>query len=117
MTDRSLTFSTVRLHGDMRTVTNQFIRGLNTRFEARDCRGISDSKEPTNLRYEHGPLRAYIINRDLGYRFEVEPETHVYTGFRVNERGNSPWAKPHKSEPAKAVRKNSSPFHRHDRYR
>ena len=89
MTDRSLRFVPVRLFGDMRTAATQYIRGLNTRSESRSCRGISDTKLPTNVRYEYGPLRAYILNRDLGYRFEVEPATHAYTAFRVNEYGRA----------------------------
>lgn len=101
MTDRSLRFVTVRLFGDMRTAATQYIRDLNTRSESRSCRGIGDTKLPTNVRYEYGPLRAYILNRDLGYRFEVEPATHAYTAFRVNEYGSPVWAKPRKYEPAK----------------
>jgi hypothetical protein len=101
VTDRSLRFTTVRLFGDMQTAATQYIRGLNTRSESRSCRGISDTKPPTNVRYEYGPLRAYILNRDLGYRFEVEPATHAYTAFRVNEHGSPAWAKPRKYEPAK----------------
>ena len=46
-------------------------------------------------------MRAYILNRDLGYRFEVEPARHAFTAFRVNEYGSPVWAKPRKYEPAK----------------
>ncbi len=101
MTDRNLRFTTVRLFGEMQTAATQYIRGLNTRSENRSCRGISDTKPPTNVRYEYGPLRAYILNRDLGYRFEVESATHTYTAFRVNEHGSPVWAKPPKREPEK----------------
>lgn len=85
----------------MQTAATEYIRGLNTRSESRSCRGISDTKPPTNIRYEYGPLRAYILNRDLGYRFEVEPATHTYTAFRVNKHGSPVWAKPLKCEPEK----------------
>jgi hypothetical protein len=99
--DYSLRFTTVHMFDDMRTSATQYIRGLNGRIEHRACHGISDTHPPTNVRYEYGPLRVLIFNRDLGYTFEVEPATLVYTAFRANEHGGPAWAKPRKAEPVK----------------
>jgi hypothetical protein len=46
------------------------------------------------LRYEYGPLRAYIQNRDLRYCFEIDLDTGVYTAWRTNSYGNPAWIKP-----------------------
>jgi hypothetical protein len=101
VTDPSLRFTTVLLSDGMRIAATQYIRGLNTRSESRNCSGHSDTTLPTNVRYEDGPLRAHILNRDLRYSFEIEPATRTYTAFRVNEHGNPVWVKPRRAEPAK----------------
>ena len=100
MTGPSLRFTTVRLTGDMRTAATEYIRGLNTRSESSSCMGHSDATSPNNVRHEYGPLRVRILNRDLGYRFEIEPATRVYTAFRINDQRNRAWEKPRKTEPA-----------------
>ena len=79
----------------------EYVCGLNTRSESRSCKGRIATAPPAGIRYENGPLRAYIFNRDLGYRFELEPATRLYTAFRVNEYGSPIWMKPRRIEPAK----------------
>jgi hypothetical protein len=93
VTGPSLRFTTVSLFGDMPTTRTEYICGLNTRSESRSCSGHSDTTPPTNVRYEYGPLRAYIHNRDLNYRFELEPAKRIYTAWQVNEYGGPKWAK------------------------
>jgi len=94
VTNPSLRFTVVSPFGDMPTTRTEYICGRNTRTENRMCSGHSATTPPTNVRYEYGPLRAYILNRDLGYRFELEPATRVYTAFRINEYGSPTWNKP-----------------------
>ena len=101
MTGPSLRFTTVRLSGDMPTTRTEYICGLNMRSESRSCSGHSATTPPTNVRYEYGPLRAYIHNRDLHYRFELEIEKRIYTAFQVNEYGSPKWMKPRQTEPQK----------------
>ena len=98
MTNPSLRFTVVSLFGDMPTTRTEYICGPNTRNEHRSCSGHSTDNPPINVRYEYGPLRAHIFNRDLGYRFELEPATRVYTAFRVNEYGSPAWNKPRMGE-------------------
>jgi hypothetical protein len=90
----SLRFTKVGLFGDMPTTRTEYICGLNTRSESRSCNGHSDITPPTNVRYEYGPLRAHIYNRDLNYRFELELANRIYTACHVNEGGNPKWIKP-----------------------
>jgi hypothetical protein len=90
----SLRVTWVHAVGDMKTSTTQYICGRNKRIERRSCNGHSDTTFPTKVRYEYGPLRAAIFNRDLGYAFEVEPASGVYTAFRANEYGSPIWSKP-----------------------
>ena len=85
----------------MRTSSTEYIRGLNKRSESRSYRGIGDTIPPTDVRYEYGPLRVHILNRDLGYYFEIEPATRIYTAFRVNGRGSPVWIKSQRMEPPK----------------
>src|SRR5271165_4853400 len=93
----SLRFTAVSLIDDMHTTSTRYICGRNERIENRSCSGHRDS--PTaKPRYEYGPLRAAIFNRDLGYTFEVEPASRFYTAFRTNEHGNPIWSKPHRLE-------------------
>jgi len=80
----------------MRSAVTEYICGLNTRTESCSCSGISDTVPTTNVRYEYGPLRARILNRDLGYGFEVEPATRTYTAYPVNKLGRPVGAKPQK---------------------
>lgn len=101
MTESNLRFTMVRKFDEMRTSSTEYIRGLNKRSESRSCRGISDTIPPTDVRYEYGPLRVHILNRDLGYSFEVEPATRIYAAFRVNGSGSPVWIKPRRMEPPK----------------
>lgn len=87
MADPCLRFTAVRFFGDMRTTVTEYICGSNTRSESRSCSGHSDNGLPGKLRYEYGPLRAYIQNREIGYRFELEPASRIYAAFRIQEYG------------------------------
>jgi hypothetical protein len=111
----SLRYTTVSLFGDMPTTRTEYICGLNTRSESRSCSGRSETTPPTNVRYEYGPLRAYIYNRDLSYRFELELATRIYTACQVNEYGSPKWMKPRQME-RKAVGPDSSHPHGNDRH-
>src|SRR5260370_13466322 len=95
----SLRFRTDSLHGDMPTSRTEYVFGLNSRSETRSCSGHSDVFPPTNLRYEYGPLRAYIHNHDLQYGFELDLDTGAYTAWRANDRGSPTWIKPRLIEP------------------
>ncbi len=92
----SLRFTTVSFFGDMQTTETRYICGRNERLENRSCSGHGDGSPSSKLRYEYGPLRAVIHNRDLRYTFELEPASRVYTAFRTNEHGQPTWSKPHR---------------------
>jgi hypothetical protein len=98
VTGPSLRFITAHLIGDMPTTRTEYIRGLNTRSESRSCSGHSDTTPATNVRYEYGPLRAHIYNRDLNYHFDLELAARIYTAYQVNEYGSPKWTKPHQTE-------------------
>jgi hypothetical protein len=93
----SLRYEIASIHGEMRNSRTEYILGRNSRFESRDCRGYCDGdpNQPGAVtRYEYGPLRAYIQNRDLHYCFQLDLESGVYTASRVNEYGSPNWFKP-----------------------
>lgn len=94
----SLKFRTDSLHGDMPTSRTEYISGLNSRRESRNCSGRSDVFPPAKLRYEFEPLRAYIQNRDLRYCFEIDLDAGVYTAWRTNDYGSPTWIKPLRTE-------------------
>src|SRR5271157_1240569 len=100
MSTSSLRFTTVSTIGDMQTSATRHMCGRNERIEHRNCSGHRDSPS-AKPRHEYGPLRAVIFNRDLGYTFEVEPASRVYTAFRTNEHGNPIWSKPQRIEQPK----------------
>jgi hypothetical protein len=104
MTVPSLRFTIARLVGDMKTTSVQYIWGMNERFESRSCLGHSDPIAPTNVRYEYGPLRAHVLNRDLGYHFEIEPATGTYTAVRAKLSGSLFGAKPWRAVPTSSGR-------------
>jgi hypothetical protein len=98
MLKASLKFRMDSLHGDMPASRTEYILGRNTRKECRSCSGHSETLPPTNVRYEYGPLRAYIQNRDLQYGFEIDLDEGVYTAWRSNEYGGPTWIKPRRIE-------------------
>ncbi len=99
MLKASLKFKMDSLFGDMPASRTEYILGRNTRSESRSCSGHSETFPPTNVRYEYGPLRAYIQNRDLQYGFEVDVDTGVYTAWPANDYGSPAWIKPRQIEP------------------
>jgi len=99
MLKASLKFRTDSLYGDMTTSRTEYIFGLNTRVENRNCSGQSPDVPPTNVRYTYGPQRAYIHNRDLGYGFEIDIDAYIYTAWRANEYGSPAWIKPRDEAP------------------
>ena len=62
------------------------------------------------MRYEYGPLRAYIQNRDLQYAFEIDIEAGIYTAWRVNEHGSPTWIKPRRRD---RIERSGSTVHSH----
>ena len=62
MPDASLRYVIVSKHGTTRSSRTEYIRGRNSRSEYR-------------------PQRPVIQNRDLGYVFQLDPESRVYTAF------------------------------------
>src|SRR5712692_7451923 len=110
MLKASLKFRTESLHGDMPTSGTEYIYGLNSRSETRNCSGHSEVFPPTHLRYEYGPLRVYIQNRDLHYGFEIDMDAGVYTACRTNAYGSPVWIKPRRIEPLK---RSGSTVHSH----
>lgn len=106
----SLRFRTESLFGDMPTSRIEYILDRNTRTESRSCTGHSDTVPPSNVRYDYGPLRAYIQNHDLQYAFEIDIEAGLYTAWRVNEHGSPTWIKP---RPMNRVERSGSTVHSH----
>jgi hypothetical protein len=84
MSERCLKFTTVDLHGGMRTSRTEFIRGRASRNESRSCTGDGDAAQ-------YGPLRAYIHHRDLRRSFSLDLDARIYTTHRVNEYGAPVW--------------------------
>ena len=106
----SLKFRTDSLHGDMPTSRTEYISGFNSRSESRSCTGHSDVFPPVQLRYEYGPPRAYIQNRDLRYCFEIDLDAAVYTAWRTNSYGSPAWIKPRRTE---TLERSGSTVHTH----
>jgi len=90
MVEPCLRFVTTLFFGGMAASSPQYIRGRNTRGEHRNQSGD-----------ECGPLRVNIHNRDLGYLFQLEPASQIYTACRVNEYGGPIWAKPRRPDTPK----------------
>ena len=72
MSDASLRYVIVSKHGTTRSSRTEYIRGRNSRSEYR-------------------PQRTFIQNRDLGYVFQLDPESRVYTAFEWNESRRPGW--------------------------
>ncbi len=72
MSDASLRYVIVSMHGTTRSNRTEYIRGRNSRSEYR-------------------PQRTVIQNRDLGYVFQLDPESRVYTAFEWNEYRRPGW--------------------------
>ncbi len=94
MLKASLKFRTDSRFGDMPTSRTEYICGLNTRREHRDCNGRSDVVPPTNVQFEYGPQHTYIQNCDLQYGFEIDMDAGVYTAWPANAYGGPAWIKP-----------------------
>ncbi len=95
MPDPSLAFTTIhRGRGGMETSRKEFILGRNTRSEHRDCSGQIDASQPNGVRYEYGPRRAVIQNREIDYLFELDLDAHLFTAARMNEYGSPAWIEP-----------------------
>jgi hypothetical protein len=80
-----------------------YICGRNSRSETRNCVGLRSITPPIHLRYEYGPLLAYIHNRDLGYSFWIDMEKRLYTASRANQYGSLAWLKPRAAQPLKPL--------------
>jgi hypothetical protein len=99
MPEPSLKFTTVRVLRRMQTSNTEYISGRNSRREYRECRGSrADPEDAASERYEYGPLRALIENRDLHNSYQLDLEAMVYTATRVNDFGAPVWMKPRRVE-------------------
>ena len=87
MPEPSLRFTTVSVHGDMRTSQTDYFLGRNTRSESRGCTADCDGDPtvPGTMQYRFGPLRAVIHNRDLHYYFHLDLDAEAYTSERLME--------------------------------
>ena len=74
MAEASLAFTAVATHNGAPAKRNEYVLGPNSRSE----RGG----------------RVQIYNRELGYRFELDPGQQTYTACRMNEYGSPKWVKP-----------------------
>src|SRR5207247_11031260 len=65
----------------------EYICGRNSRSEYRNGPFVvgGDPKRPETMQLEFGPRRALIQNRDLGYQFDIDLESRVYTAFELHE--------------------------------
>jgi hypothetical protein len=97
----SLRFVIVHRSAGLISSRTEYVCGQNTRSESRSCTGHSLTTPPTNVKYDYGPLRAYIHNRDLGYSFELDLAARIYTAFRANQYGSPRWLKPRQTQPLK----------------
>lgn len=86
MSELCLKFTAVDLLGGKRTSRTEYIRGRASRNESRSCTGSGDAAQ-------HGPLRAYIHNRDLRRIFSLDLDTRIYITYRINEYGAPIWSK------------------------
>jgi len=100
MSEPSLRYAIMHGKSPLRT---EWILGRNSRLESRNGPFLvdGDPKRPESMRLEHGPLRALIQNRDLGYQFHLDLESGVYTVLELNEdrrpAGFMPNIEPHLS--------------------
>jgi len=85
MAEASLRY--VIVHGEARFSRTEYICGRNSRSEYRNGPFLvgGDPKRPETMQLEFGPRRALIHNRDLGYRFDIDLESRVYTAFELHE--------------------------------
>ena len=86
MAEASLRY--VIVHGEARFSRTECICGQNSRSEYRNGPFLvgGDPKRPETMQLEFGPRRALIHNRDLGYRFDIDLESRVYTAFALRMR-------------------------------
>lgn len=87
MGEPSLQYTKVWRFGSLLFSQTEYISGWNTRSEYRDSQGN-----------RYGPLRAGILNRELGYRFDLDLEAHIYASTRVDDSGAPLLQKPHHIE-------------------
>jgi hypothetical protein len=85
MAEESLRY--VIVHGEARFSRTEYICGRNSRSEYRNGPFLvdGDPKRPETMQLEFGPRRALIQNRDLGYQFDIDLESRVYTAFELHE--------------------------------
>jgi hypothetical protein len=85
MADESLRY--VIVHGEARFSRTEYICGRNWRSEYRNGPFLvgGDPNRPETMQLEFGPRRALIQNRDLGYQFDIDLESRVYTAFELHE--------------------------------
>src|SRR5437870_12607762 len=85
MAEASLRY--VIVHGEARFSRTECICGQNSRSEYRNGPFLvgGDRKRPETMQLEFGPRRALIQNRDLGYRFDIDFESRLYTAYELHE--------------------------------
>jgi len=85
MAEASLRY--VSCNEEARFSRTEYICGRNSRSEYRNGPFPvgGDPKRPETVQLEFGPRRALIQNRDLGYQFNIDLESRVYTAFEQHE--------------------------------
>jgi len=85
MAEASLRY--VIVQGEAHFSRTEYICGRNSRSEYRNGPFLvgGDPKRPETMQLEFGRRRALIQNRDLGYQFDIDLESRVYTAFELHE--------------------------------
>jgi len=94
MAEESLRY--VIVHGEARFSRTEYICGRNSRSEYRNGPFLvgGDPNRPETMQLEFGPRRALIQNRDLGYQFDIDLQSRVYTALELREYRHSESFKP-----------------------
>src|SRR5215813_4306390 len=94
MAEESLRY--VIVHGEARFSRTEYICGRNSRSEYWNGLFLvgGDPNCSETMQLEFGPRRALIQNRDLGYQFDIDLQSRVYTALELREYRHSESFKP-----------------------
>src|SRR5437016_8616350 len=106
MSEPSLRYVIISVHGETRSNRTEYILGGNSRSEYRDCQTfrVGEPNRPGSARMEYGPSRAVIENRDLRCQFHLDLESRVYTVFELSEYRRPERFKPEARTPQRSGR-------------